>query len=74
MKTTLKLNLMPLIDSTCGEIELLSYFVKLHLLDCNIPVVINPANISWQPFEVETGQLDWHIDADTMIMEIAYVA
>lgn len=74
MKTTLKLNLLPIIDSTCGEIELLAYFVKLHLLDYNIPVVLNPANISWQPFEVETGQLDWHIDTDTMTMEIAYVA
>lgn len=74
MKTNLKLDLSPLIDSTHGEIELLAYFVKLHLWDCNIPVVLNPANISWQPFEVETGQLDWQIDVDTMMMEIEYVA
>ncbi|AAQ81365.1 hypothetical protein PHG31p45 [Aeromonas phage 31] len=74
MKTNLKLDLESLFDSVCGEVDLMSYFVKLQMRDYKIPVEINPMNISWQPFEVTSGQLDWHIDAETMTMEIEYVA
>ncbi|UYD57496.1 hypothetical protein OFDDKENP_00120 [Aeromonas phage B614] len=74
MKTNLKLNLDDFYDEAHGEQDLISYFVKLYLREYKIPVILQPKNIAWQPFEVETGTLDWRVDVETMTMEFEYVA
>lgn len=71
-KVDFKIDLADMLDSTMGETELLSYFVKLHMRDKKIPVKLNPSNISWQPFEVDYGKLDWCIDTTTLTMDIKY--
>lgn len=72
MNKRLKLDLNRLLDEANGEVELLSYFIKLVLKDYNIPIKMNINNISWQPFEVESGELDWKINLDNMTMDIEY--
>ncbi|WKW84282.1 hypothetical protein UGMREWDR_CDS0115 [Aeromonas phage GomatiRiver_11] len=70
----MSLNLADILDSAMGETELVSYFVKLHMRDNQIPVKIHPSNISWQPFEVDYGKLDWSVDTATLTMDIQYAS
>ncbi|QBX32732.1 hypothetical protein Asfd1_106 [Aeromonas phage Asfd_1] len=74
MTTKMSLNLADVLDSAMGETELLSYFVKLHMRENKIPVKLNPSNISWQPFEVDHGKLDWSVDTNTLTMDIQYAS
>lgn len=70
-KVFLSLDLNHILDEAQGESDLVPYFVKLILKERGIPVKINLKELRHQPFEVESGRLDWEIN-DNLMMEICY--
>ena len=68
----IKIDLNKILADADNEIDLLPYLVKLELQNVGVPVIIDPTDVRDPDFSIESGRLDYVINADTMIMEITY--
>lgn len=68
----IKIDLNKILADANDEIDLLPYLVKLELQTVGVPVIIDPTNVRDPDFQISSGQLDYTINAETMIMEISY--
>lgn len=58
-----KYNLVKILQDVNGEVELIPYWIKLDLMDRNVPIVIDPTDVKDNIFTVEFGQITYnHID------------
>ncbi|MEG1902768.1 MAG: hypothetical protein RR212_00070 [Bacteroidales bacterium] len=68
----IKIDLNKILADANNEIDLLPYLVKLELQNIGVPVIIDPTDVRDPDFAIESGRLDYVINAETMIMEITY--
>lgn len=62
METIFRYNIVKILQEVNGEPELIPYWIKLDLLDRNVPIKIDPMNIRNKFFEVDNGEIKIKIE------------
>jgi hypothetical protein len=60
MEMNFKYNLVNILQEVNGEPDLIPYWIKLDLMDRNVPITIDPTNIKDDVFSVEVGYITYN--------------
>lgn len=58
MERHFRYNIVKILQDINGESDLIPYWIKLDLLDRNVPIIIDPLKVSDKVIEVEYGSIE----------------